>query len=177
MKTCGEANFSTICPTPSPTTVPGSRTQCGGDSGHLKRDPSRWFHSRACSMLICSVLSPAARNVFPIKIPGRLPVRISDFEAAAVRHGLVFDDADCHWASLPEQGHQGDALMALGGAGERGDKLSGPPVIAELIGSGREGGHTTCAGVFFNYSRNQCPPVHAGGFLLIGPVVGLLRCG
>ena len=27
---------------------------------------------------------PAARNVFKIKIPGRLPVRISDFEAAGV---------------------------------------------------------------------------------------------
>ena len=35
--------------------------------------------------------------------------------------------------------------MALRGAGERGEKLSGPPVIAELIRSGREGGHTMCA--------------------------------
>src|SRR2546430_15924331 len=44
MKTCGEANFSTICPTPSATTVPGATDQRGCDSGHIKRDPSRWFH-------------------------------------------------------------------------------------------------------------------------------------
>ena len=38
---------------------------------------------------------PAARNVFKIKIPGRLPVRLH-LEAAAVRHGLVFDNSYRH---------------------------------------------------------------------------------
>ena len=38
---------------------------------------------------------------------------------------------------------------------ERGDKLSGPPVIAELIGSGREGGHTTAPD---NWHLDQSAP-------------------
>jgi hypothetical protein len=43
---------------------------------------------------------PAARAVFPIKIPGRLPVRISDFEASGLRHRFVFDYTDRHRAIL-----------------------------------------------------------------------------
>jgi hypothetical protein len=39
---------------------------------------------------------PAARNVFKIKIPGRLPVRIFDFEAAGLWHRFVLDYADRH---------------------------------------------------------------------------------
>jgi hypothetical protein len=38
---------------------------------------------------------PAARNVFKIKIPARLPVVVSDFKAAGLWHRFVFDDA-CH---------------------------------------------------------------------------------
>jgi hypothetical protein len=43
---------------------------------------------------------PTARNVFKIEIPGRLPVVVSDFKAAGLRHHFVFDNSYRHRAIL-----------------------------------------------------------------------------
>ena len=45
---------------------------------------------------------PAAGQVFPIEILRRPAVRETDLEAAALRHGLMLDDADvCHGPMIP----------------------------------------------------------------------------
>jgi len=111
--------------------------------------------SNACWLAVQLVGPDApARNVIPVKVDAGPSIGEANFEAAGLGHRFVLDYADRHWASLPEPWlaetkqtgpSRGRPLMALRGAGERGDKLSGPPVIAELIRSGREGGHTQCA--------------------------------
>jgi hypothetical protein len=48
----------------------------------------------------------SARNVIPIEIFGRLPVRKADFETAALRNGFIFDETDAlppGFNSLQEQ--------------------------------------------------------------------------
>jgi hypothetical protein len=93
--------------------------------------------------------------------------RLAELQLHEAVGELAFMDGE--YTEMPKRSHRALAIFAVSqmadANGRHGEEISG--ALLPSPQRSRDGGGSRSRGIEFDHSRNQSPPVHAGGFFLL----------